>query len=237
AILVAAAIYATPREFAVADETWSVMTLYGALAISIPVSLLGVRAVFPETGLVRSLIWFLLVPGAWYVLAFLTVSAIAGFVVTVAAASPPDVRRPSTFSNSTVQFSYPRNWSLDRNDPDFDAESFVIVFSPLYAAEVRVLVYESDLPAETELDATIESLGEGIRDLTEVSTSNQWGQLTGVGLSMEGVQLDEPLAIDVFVSPLGDGWVVEIQVCCMIEHRHVLAPGIDLIRRTLKVHE
>lgn len=228
--IVASGSFASPRESVLSDlNLWD-----GAVMLSLPwslwVSYVGVRTAF-EVRRGRAMLWFLLLPGGM----FFFVIAAAAALALVQALGPADTTSPLRFGEGqTLTFSYPGNWWIGDDDPDYDPDSYVTV-EPMQDALVKIMVYELQQDIVDELEASINSYREALSDLEKTDEFESWGRYRGLGQECRGVIEGRRYTLRLFISESQDGVVFEIREWSYASNASQVVPGFELIRSTFRL--
>lgn len=226
--VVETSIYPTPRAAYASEGSWWYLVFLLTPFWSTWNSYVGVRTAFVVRRK-RALTWFLLLPALFYSLAFIGV-----FVVLMFA--PANVSSPAVHDSATLRFSYPGNWWIDTDDPDYDP-AHNLHLEAMQEAFLHIALYESDLPLEgLRLRATegYQEIMSGVRDAGPV---NRWGRYRGLGRVQLGETDGEFYRFEVFISPVAPGRYLEVQEFCAESDRTKVLPGFELIRSTFLLKE
>lgn len=193
-------------------------------------SYVGVRTAF-EVRRGLAVLWFLVLPVAAY--GFLILGAFAFFFIS--ALGPADVANPLRFAEGqTMTFSYPGNWWIDIDDPDYDPDTYISV-EPMHDAFVEILYFESDMTEVDSLSETVEGYEEVMSGLREIDRFDRWGRFTGTGRLLQGVIEGQSYSLQVFVSLQDSGNQLEIHELWLKADEAVVIPGIRLIRSSFEL--
>jgi len=225
-------VHDTPQAAALADATWQERFYLVIPVWSAVVGYIGVRTVF-QAPKVRAAIWFLVLPGLFYVaaavLAFAGVSS--GLLAAVGPAS--DVDHPNEFSSGTMAFAYPGNWSLMKGDAEYDPESDVQV-RPVQDARVRLLLFKSEVGSEAAADTMAAAMQENLKVAADILTFDEWGGLKGVGRRFEARIKARTVAVRIFVTPLAEDCHLCVTEIYDLSAQDKVLPGFELVRKTFR---
>ena len=200
------------------------------------VSFLGVRTVFPDTGAVRSAIWFLALPGLIYgLIAIVSAIAILAVVAGIGGAMP-DVSKSDPFRSDTFGLDVPANWSVDQASTGFDPDAHVPVDLG-GDGWVHITTYWSEETVGTEIDATFdhtELVLDG-RGRTSGPGFRRWGSLDGVGRTMDfDVWPFGAYRCRVFIHEPLEGFYLEVVEVYDREFESGYSPGLEMIRDSFR---
>lgn len=224
-----ASMYATPADMANAAFRWWDLIPIIFVPWSIVVSFVGVRTVF-DTGLIRSLIWFLILPISMLLVAVVLIF-VAAFL-TVLAPPPPETGSPRQHRTDTLVFDYPSNWWIDTQSADYDP-GYLVEIEPPQDAYIRIQAYAADASPAEVLESTLDAYRSVFSSLTKRRDLTNWHGISGVGREQTGTLDGNEYVLMVFERPVDDGVGVEIIVLCLVEDEQTLRPGFELIARSL----
>lgn len=192
-------------------------------------SYVGVRTAFAvRRG--AAMLWFLILPSIVYALVF-------GAVMVAMVAmlfSGPDLKRTSAHDSATMTFDYPGNWWIDTEDEEYDPNAYVSV-EPVHEAFTRIMLYESEAGPEAEVEVTLESYRESATRWRNEQPFATWGSFRGTGISVDGVIEGQQFRLRVFVAPVLDGMLLEIQTMWAVSDESSVMPGFDLIEASFRL--
>lgn len=224
-----ATMYATPADMANAPLYWWDFVPLVFVPWSFVVSFIGVRTVF-DTGLVRSLIWFLILPlslvGVGLALIML------GTILIGLAPQPPETTNPLRHQASQLVFDYPSNWNIDTQDPDFDPD-YLVTFQLPQDAFVLIMVYASEAGATEVLADTVAAYQSSMQSLTKTHDLTNWFGMYGVGQRHTGILEGNQYTLTVFERPVNDELSIEVITLHLTEDATLLRPGFQLIAKSL----
>lgn len=220
--------FPTPSAAAEGADWW----LYVAFLVfpfwSVWVSYCGARTAY-ELRRAASLFWFLILPAAFYALLIG-----GGVYLAYQGVNPePETDRPNMHNSATFAFQYPRNWSIDSADEDYDADSFVTVDTPQFAWITIQVVAGGGTPDETHFDHVPESYGATFREIRPIGEFRTWGRFKGVGRGFEMQHGETTLRLRAFAAVRGAEGYFEVLEFCDVDALDRLGPGLRLIEETL----
>lgn len=226
--------HATPSAAsASAGSAWHLLLLVFPFW-SVIVSYIGVRTVFGARGIAGA-VWFLLLPCLVYggAIALMMGVALMGLWPTPA----PQVINPLTHSSPAWSFSYPRNWRVMTEDPDYNADAYVSI-DPPQDASLMMALYPPRLSVSLDADLR-DSLETFFADgMTQVSRRDlaTWGTLPGKGADvlLRGNGIDG-MRLRVFVAQPHRGVRLLVHEVFMRDEESKLEPGFDLVRRSMRI--
>ncbi len=201
---------------------------------SVIVSYVGVRTVFGARG-VAGAVWFLVLPVLIYggLIAAVMGAALMGFLPTPA----PRLTDPLTHSSPTITFSYPRNWRVMTEDPDYDAGAYVPIEAP-QDASVMLALYppRAFVSPEDDVRQSLESFLENGMAVVSRRDMAAWGTLSGKGADvlLRGNGIDA-MRLRVFVGEPHRGVRLLVHEVCSRDEESKVEPGFDLVRRSLRI--
>lgn len=174
-----------------------------------------------------SIVWFLVVPGVFYLIGLGAGFAIGLFMP----AGSADVAHPMIHDSRTMTFSYPGNWWIGDDEPDFDPNASVSV-EPVQDALIQIYLYESDRSPDDELDASYLDYGGAIANLTQYDTFDTWGRHRGSGRSYRGQIDGAGYELRLFIAEAASGNYLEVHELWLGSDEAEVVPGLELIRST-----
>jgi len=192
-------------------------------------SYVGVRSTFSvRRGL--ALLWFLLLPGLFYV----AVLGVMVIIMVLSLVGPADVDNPIHHDSTTMRFSYAGNWWIDDTHEYYNPDADLYV-EPMQAAWVHIMVYQSDRTVAAELEATLTSFRPLFEGASDGETFDTWGTYRGNGRVLRGALEGTPAVFRAFVSRVGDGTYLEVNECWATADQPDVRPGFELIRSTFRL--
>jgi hypothetical protein len=111
----------------------------------------------------------------------LTLGAIV-LVALAGAFADADVDHPSVHDSSTLRFSYPGNWWIDREYEDYDPDANLFI-EPMHDAFISIKLYESDASPEEELAVSLEAYDPDMKMYEDGASLESVGYTVGVNLN------------------------------------------------------
>ena len=148
------------------------------------------------------------------------------------------VANPKAFDSQTISFQYPaRRWRIEKQEPDYDPNSNVMLYYPKFDSMVQILLYETDLPIDEELKASLDGLEETFSAISLERPVTAWGRFEGAGFDLTARVKNVKYHMTVFVAPVKGPWVLEVRTVWpeWFNVRDLVVPGIELIRDSLRV--
>jgi hypothetical protein len=223
-------VYDTPLQSSSGDD-WGWVPVTLALFWSIYVSYRGVRTKF-DVGPWRARIWFLILPGSFYLVAFIGIIA----AVLFGGADfepPPDLRSTIRLERQGFALEHPGNWSVDTWDEDYDPDTAFAIAPTLADAQIQFWFYDQPMESSACVEETFQNLSAAY-EMTDVAPVDRWGQLEGAGYTavavIDGVRFDLlTFCSTERVRPFEIMQIVQESVSTKLK------PGYDLIRDTLEL--
>ncbi len=204
-----------------------------SLLWSYVVSYRGVREVFGVRR-VPGMIWFVALPSALIVGGFVlgVVLALTGLTGTGA---PADTTAPLVHRGSTTTFSYPGNWLLRIDEPDFDPDWYVLVETQ-QDGFFELSRLESDL-SEVELfnNALSDYSTRVFKDLQVVSRHRDRYGKGDVGALCRGKISGMDYDLRLTILWIGAAQYVQLVELCRSDQSAYAQSGFDLIQQSLKL--
>lgn len=233
--------YETPLDAALAPPVWLDAILLVFPFWSFYAGFRGVRTVF-KTRKVSTAVWFLILPGLFFVAVVLVATAplVARWPMPEWSIPPgpePNLDYPREFSSAAMAFSYPGNWSLQEYNADYDAGCFAQLkaFQDMLL-EICIITYEPEAkPSSEELaDIMAEKLCETHGEPFEAHGFIRWGTFKGTGRRWNAETVDSVLQIRVFAGPLAENVYLLVTEIVHQEQLDMLEPGFAHVRRSFR---
>lgn len=226
-----AGTYATPMDaFNAPISMWNVVILIFPFW-SLVTSYVGVRTVFEVRGW-RPLVWFLVLPGAVYLLAFAVMAVAMLLMLTTAA---PQVASPHRYSEAGVSMSLPGDWQVDTTNADYEPGVYVPIAMPQNARlEFYFYSAEHGTPQEIVLKSVNETMGEE-PDWTLGPSFTVWGSFRGAGRALERTVDGETEVIRYFAVSLPNDQGLHVYEYFLKHEEFEIRPGFDLLANSLRI--
>jgi len=229
AMVVATSVFESPEAAEQTESGWFALPLL-FLFWSCWCSYVGVRTAFVvQRGL--AMLWFLILPAAFYVVALVGVGAVLAISFLL---GPADVENPEVYDRPGLHFLYPSNWMIADYEEDFDPDANVYV-EPFGDAYAQIKVYESEQSVAEEIAATLGEFDAIFTSRQPPSEFWAWGVYQGAGLNVASKIERSAYCLRVFVAELPDGRLLEAREFYQASLEHDVTPGFELIRNTLRV--
>lgn len=142
-----------------------------------------------------------------------------------------NIKAPKTLKRAHFTLDYPRNWKIDKKDPDYDPDYMFSIDSPGNSYVMFIMGH-----AVTDPEKNIAEYVIAFNKLFEKPTMKAfkyYGKLSGRGVHMEGVIMGEPTEVRLFST-----YEKEAGKSIIIIEQHPLTdssyvdPGLQLIEET-----
>lgn len=218
--------YATPIEAINAAGTpW-----YFALALfplwSVVVSYVGVRTVFHVRG-VRPAIWFLIAPGALYIVALA-----AMLIASALSVSGPQVASPIRYESAHVEMTLPGDWEVDTTDPDFEPAYYLPIVMP-QGGVLQIYIEPAGEDPQELVDIAITSMLSSGAQSHPAAMFTKWGTMEGVGREVTMQLEGDASVMRVFAARVPDGRVLVAYELFIESEADSLRPGFDQVANSL----
>ena len=226
-------VHDTPLAASLADPTWqNAMYLFFPIWSSI-VGFIGARTVFRARP-VRAAIWFLVLPGIFYLLMVSAAFRMYSSGVVTRMGPPSDVVHRQEFSSKTMSFSYPGNWSLMKGAPEYDPKKAVSV-RPVQDARIRLSFFRPAMGSEQAADVITDTVMDSFGAATRAKSFAEWGGYKGCGRSFEGRMHGKTYSVRVFIAPMAEDLFFYVFEISDKADAGKLQLGFDLIRNSFRV--
>lgn len=182
----------------------------------------GVLAVFPCAGRIRAAIFFLVLPLGVQCLAF-----VGGLLLGLSGAMPdrPILTNPARFESCGFGFEYPRNWTINTRNEDYD-RNFFLQFDEPNGGTITLEMLELSTPLTHAAEAHWSEF-----DFPESKSAiRSLGGFAGAGF----VGDEDELRYSLFASSLGDDWILEVKACTSVQAWEAVSSGVYLIMNSLR---
>ncbi|MCA9306527.1 MAG: YIP1 family protein [Phycisphaerales bacterium] len=224
-----APMYASPADMADAPFAWWDLLPLLFVPWSFIASFIGVRTVF-DTGLIRSLIWFLILPITFIAIALALV--IIGTLLIESAPQRPETANPTQHRTPGLNFEYPSNWTIDTHDDYHDNDYHITIDAP-QDATITIAAYETESDFKQVLAHSVDAYRTSLSDQTKIRDMTTWYGMYGIGEHHTGNYAGNNYTLIVFERPVDDGVGVEIIIVHRTEDTDLLRPGFELIAKSL----
>ncbi len=227
-------VYDTPEAYAARLVAWWEIAAFAPLPLwSVLISFRGVRATI-DVSKWASVWWLLVLPMGFFVVVIGGVALLAVFVMPSMGA-PADVAHPRMLPRSTTySLQYPRNWKAELDD-EFGVAS--VYFEPPQDANLSIEMYWDDMSVADRIDQIEDHYRDsGLRSVGESTPIDEIAGIKGEGEErMFRGGLSVKYRSRILLSPLPDGYVLEIRELAAVAAGPSFDPGVELILSTLQV--
>ena len=142
---------------------------------------------------------------------------------------PADVANPKAVTRDHFQLKYPANWSLARNDEDFDIDQYFSIDTPGYSY-VLFEIYLVDTSPQDNVQDSIEYYSKLLR-VSKTTSFDMWGKYSGAGVHLVGEYVGGPAEVRLFSHTSGECSFTVTEFFDPATKQHV-KPGYDLVEAT-----
>ena len=147
---------------------------------------------------------------------------------------PAEVKNPRKLKTDFYELSYPRNWRLDEDDPDFDLENYFMIES-LDSCFVSVSFNHFEEDLDESLQYHVEEYEDMMRN-PKITEFTKYGSLEGKGKRIEGKAYGIGMVVDVFTA-VQNGMTLSVVEWLYVEDAKDVLPGFELIESSFKLME
>ena len=92
-----------------------------------------------------------------------------------------------TIDRDSFSFTYPANWTIDKEDEDYDPDALFSIDSPEEGATIMFMIFSMPIDADLMLDEQEKAMKSGfIKKPTAIKSFDKWGKYSGKGRIIEG---------------------------------------------------
>ncbi len=147
-----------------------------------------------------------------------------------------DLRAPKPLVRERFQLQYPRNWSIDEADADYDPDHLFSIDSP-GSCHVSVIVFDAVLEPKGSVEAQVAAVVPRIVRNPVETPFTRWGAHEGEGMTLAGRILgifEGTIRIFAHASE-PENLTFTIVEFCFAEDLPLVRPGFELIERTFEL--
>ena len=224
--------YATPLQAEEQSPLWLDSSLLIFLFWSVYTGYRGARVLFDVVRW-QARVWFLLVPAVFYLTCLGGVAAFLALLFSGVVDVPPDVSNPAVLNRPGFWLHYPGNWSIDRQDEDYDPDHCFLIEPDFQDA--AVIFYVDDDPADpAERTALFMETYQDAVVGPAPSRFERWGDHHGAGTEFEGDFEGGRYRVRIFSMSGRTRSLTAIEIADLAI-ADSLEPGFALIRDTLRL--
>ena len=148
------------------------------------------------------------------------------FADLFATESRAKIKNPKRIDRLGYSVDYPSNWTIDRSDPEFDLDHYLMLESP-GGSYVWFMFSGAEDPEEAAA-TQVESYSEGMRAM-KVDDFSEYGNLEGIGKRVSGRYFAFRVEVNIFCALQGETAVTIIEFA-YLEDLPLAKPGFELVR-------
>lgn len=145
---------------------------------------------------------------------------------------PADVANPKAVRRDHFELKYPANWSLARNDEDFDIDQYFSIDTPGYSY-VLFEIYPVDTSPQDNVQDSTKYFNKLLR-VSKTTSFDRWGKYSGAGVRLVGEYVGEPVEVRLFSHTSGERSFTVTEFFDTAKKQHV-EPGYNLVEATFEL--